>query len=178
MYSIWTNISICNCYIFVLFSTLFCTYPFNLMMTSSNVNIFGVTGQWRGALMFSLICAWLNGWVNNGEVGDLRHHRAHYGVTVVFWWLVWSVSASLAVGKVTRTCLTESGGRFKNTYELLNLRALTFSAVNKIHIFPGMGKIFCVQFQRVPLKFHTKYVTHTLKDKIFIQSWNLTNSYI
>ena len=22
--------------------------------------------QWRGALMFSLICAWINGWVNNG----------------------------------------------------------------------------------------------------------------
>ena len=27
-----------------------------------------------------------------------------------------------------------------------------------------MGKIFCVEFQRVPLKFHTKYLTHTLKD--------------
>ena len=24
-------------------------------------------GQWRGALMFSLICARINGWVNNGE---------------------------------------------------------------------------------------------------------------
>ena len=40
-------------------------------------------GQWRGALVFSLICAWINGWVNNGEAGDLRHHRAHYGVTVM-----------------------------------------------------------------------------------------------
>ena len=28
--------------------------------------------QWRGALMFSLICAWINGWVNNREAGDLR----------------------------------------------------------------------------------------------------------
>ena len=27
-------------------------------------------GQWRGALMLSLICAWINGWVNNGEAGD------------------------------------------------------------------------------------------------------------
>ena len=26
-------------------------------------------GQWRGALMFSLICAWINGWVNNREAG-------------------------------------------------------------------------------------------------------------
>ena len=35
-------------------------------------------GQWRGAFMFSLICASINGWVNNGEAGDLRRHRAHY----------------------------------------------------------------------------------------------------
>ena len=26
-----------------------------------------------------------------------------------------------------------------------------------------MGKIFCVEFQSYPLKFHTKYITHTLK---------------
>ena len=37
-------------------------------------------GQWRGALMFSLICAWINGWVNNCEAGDLRRHRAHCDV--------------------------------------------------------------------------------------------------
>ena len=40
-------------------------------------------GQWRRVLMFSLICAWINGWVNNLEAGDLRHHRAHYDVTVM-----------------------------------------------------------------------------------------------
>ena len=40
-------------------------------------------GQWRGALMFSLICAWINGWVNNREAGDLRRHRAHYDFTVM-----------------------------------------------------------------------------------------------
>ena len=27
-------------------------------------------GQWRGALMFSLICVWINDWVNNREAGD------------------------------------------------------------------------------------------------------------
>ena len=40
-------------------------------------------GQWRGAFMFSLICAWINGSVNNGEAGDFRHHWAHYDVTVM-----------------------------------------------------------------------------------------------
>ena len=41
-------------------------------------------GQWRGALMFTLICARMNGWVNNGEAGDLRRNRAHYDVIVMF----------------------------------------------------------------------------------------------
>ena len=41
-------------------------------------------GQWRGALMFSLICAWLNAWVNSRKAGDLRRHRAHYDVIVIF----------------------------------------------------------------------------------------------
>ena len=40
-------------------------------------------GQWRGALMFSFICVWINGWVNNREAGDLRRYRAHYDVTVM-----------------------------------------------------------------------------------------------
>ena len=41
-------------------------------------------GQWRGALMFSLICVWINGWENNREAGDLRRHRTHYDV-IVMW---------------------------------------------------------------------------------------------
>ena len=41
-------------------------------------------GQWRRALMFSLIYAQINGWVNNHEAGDLRCRRAHYDVNVIF----------------------------------------------------------------------------------------------
>ena len=40
-------------------------------------------GQWRGALMFSLICAWTNGCANNSEAGDLRCHPTHYDITVM-----------------------------------------------------------------------------------------------
>ena len=40
-------------------------------------------GQWRGALMFSFICVWINGWVNDREAGDLRCYRAHYDVIVM-----------------------------------------------------------------------------------------------
>ena len=66
-------------------TTLIYIFP---MKTPSNGNIFCVTGplcqeQWRGALMFSLICAWINDWVNIREAGNLRRHRAHYYVIVV-----------------------------------------------------------------------------------------------
>ena len=40
-------------------------------------------GQWRGALMFSLIYARINSSVNNRQAGDLRRHRSHYNVTVL-----------------------------------------------------------------------------------------------
>ena len=33
--------------------------------------------------MFSLICVWINSWVNNREAGDLRRHRGHYDVIVM-----------------------------------------------------------------------------------------------
>ena len=42
-------------------------------------------GQWRGTLMCSLICVWINGWVNNREAGDLRRYRAH--MTSPQWFL-------------------------------------------------------------------------------------------
>ena len=58
-------------------------------------------GQWRGALMFFSICAWTNGWVNNRDAGDLRHHRAHYGVTVMR-------SNSLVLGGNSPTIATAS----------------------------------------------------------------------
>ena len=70
------------------------------MMTSSNGIIVRVTihlcgeftgprwyythkGQWRGTFMFSLICARINDWVNNGDAGDLRRHRTHYNVNIM-----------------------------------------------------------------------------------------------
>ena len=41
-------------------------------------------GQWRGALMFTLICVWINDWVNNRDARDLRRRRPHYDVTLIF----------------------------------------------------------------------------------------------
>ena len=73
------------------------------MMTSSNGNILRITGHLCGeftgprwiprpkASDTELWCfLWsaleINGWVHNGEAGDLRRHRAHYDVTVMSAW--------------------------------------------------------------------------------------------
>ena len=40
--------------------------------------------QWRGTLIFSFICAWIIGWVHTRDAGDLRRHRSHYGVNVMW----------------------------------------------------------------------------------------------
>ena len=55
--------------------------------------------QWRGVLIFSLICTWTNGWVNNRNARGLRSHRAHYDVAVMscaclarFYWHIWLTS--------------------------------------------------------------------------------------
>ena len=55
-------------------------------------------GQWRGALMFSLIYVWINGWVNNREAGDLRRYRAHYDVTVMNVITIGRISIKWAIG--------------------------------------------------------------------------------
>ena len=41
--------------------------------------------KWKHFLLFSLIYAFINGWVNTREAGDVRRRRAHYDVTVMIW---------------------------------------------------------------------------------------------
>ena len=57
-------------------------WPFVRVIHRSPVNS-QRKGQWRGALMSSLICVWINSWINNREAGDLRCYRTHYDVTVM-----------------------------------------------------------------------------------------------
>ena len=56
-------------------------------------------GQWRGALMFSLIYVWIDGWVNNHEAGDLRRYRDHYDVTVMLFKHVVALACQCALEK-------------------------------------------------------------------------------
>ena len=78
-----------------------------VMVTSSNGNIFPVTDpcegnppvtgglpghRWipaqmpvtKGTLILSLICTWTNGSANNWDAADLRRHRAHFDVNVMW----------------------------------------------------------------------------------------------
>ena len=67
-------------------------------------------GQWHGALMFSLICVWINGCVNNRKAGDLRRYCAHYDVIVM-----WQVSPHLICDDTCRIktwCITDKSSIF------------------------------------------------------------------
>ena len=61
----------------------YCTFLKGIQRYVTNGFDFPHKGQWRGALMFSLICAWTNGWANNRYTADLKRHSAHYDVTVI-----------------------------------------------------------------------------------------------
>ena len=139
----------------------------------------------------STLCLWLKGLPGHGQEYQTMFHQPYLVWCSILWQFTLGNHARQNIGHITVIShehygisnhwghfvqATNTGGRFKNTYELLNLRALKISPVNKIHIFQCMSKIFCVEFQRYPLKFHTKYLTHTLKDTIFIQHWNFKSS--
>ena len=68
-------------------------------------------GQWRGALMLSLICLWRNGWVNNREAGDLRRYHAQYDVIVMFQNMLcvlsWMITNQVIMVCYTRVHLLE-----------------------------------------------------------------------
>ena len=96
---LWSNHDGCTINLVTQHRSTFYILHQQYMMTSSNGNFFRVTGllcgnspvtiefpsqsQWRGALIFSLICAWINRWVNNREAGDMRRHRGHFDVIVM-----------------------------------------------------------------------------------------------
>ena len=80
-------------------------------------------GQWRGVLMFPLICARINGWVNNREAGDLRRYRAHYDVIVMKSWLVILVLTT-ATYCLARIAVTQLTFIFKETQAGMNVYVL------------------------------------------------------
>ena len=64
-----------------------------------------------------------------------------------------------------------ANGGWNNSIDLTLLSAWFISLLNTLHTFQCIRKIFFAEFQLVPLKFHIKYLSHILKDAIFIQCW-------
>ena len=118
---------------------------FIAMMTSSNGNMFCITGPLCGeftgdrwipstkasdaVLVLSLIYAWTNGWVNNRNAGDLRRHHAHYDITVI--WRIWWQNRLVRLSQQLYNIIV---------YETLmkNIHH------NNTHIFSGWGWWYCV----------------------------------
>ena len=78
-------------------------------------------GQWRGALMFSLICVRISDWVNNRQAGDLRRHPDNYDVIVI----VTALSLSNALQAIN---LTSTGSLLTVTKRLSQWNPINFSA--------------------------------------------------
>ena len=71
-------------------------WPFVRGVDRSSVNS-SHKGQWCGALMFSVICAWINGWVTNREADELGRHCDHYDITVMgYLYFVFSIAFYLS----------------------------------------------------------------------------------
>ena len=73
--------------------------------------------------------------------------------------------------KSSRTGFRRSSGpRLTKAYDVTIQRYRNSHAKNedsKMHILRYMGSKFCVKFQRCPLKFHTKFWTHTPQNMHF-----------
>ena len=116
-------------------------------MTSSNGNIFHVTGHLRGnspipgefpvqrpvtrSYDVFFICVWINGWVNNREAGDLRHCDVHYEVIVMERFR--SKQKSHYFSPVLRTSLTTAFPSRVQMYRKISLGLYSY-----------MSKVVCV----------------------------------
>ena len=91
------------------------------------------------------------------QVNAKDMHHSSMQMTKTDWPNLWvDCSLDVHLGALQH----EGQGAFqKHVWALKSKSSLNFSV---------MGKIFCVEFQRVPSKFHTKYLAHTLKDVDFI----------
>ena len=86
-------------------------------------------GQWRGPLMFPLICAWTNGWANNRNTGYLRRHRVHYNVTVMIH--------ELNSGCFGRMDI--SGGNIYMKCKIFHRRPLDIPVLSALIVYPLRG---------------------------------------
>ena len=123
-------------------------WPFVLGIDWSPVNS-SHNGQWRGALMLSLICTLPNGCVNNRHAGDLRRNREHYDATVMKIWVYFEATC----GK--KTCIATCGKIERNEIAIKQLKTrIVCMVLNKVQSrnnavdFLKKGTIDTLQWKR------------------------------
>ena len=90
--------------------------------------------QWRRVLMSSLICTWINGWVNNREASDLRRNHAHCDVNVMLSILTLSFKYGSTVNRIQPaplrpTAITDIPGPIFTAYGTDSTRCFPWSLV-------------------------------------------------
>ena len=110
-------------------------------------------GKWRRALMFSLICAWINGWVNTREAGDLRRHRTHCDVTVMMSdtcvILVIMFDFHLTKLQLSRKCSLCCNRKFETFYLCFEIYSNSIS--EQIYNFMIISQEICMQIYHILL---------------------------
>ena len=81
-------------------------------------------GQWHRALMISLICVWINSWVNNGEAGDLKCHHANYDITVMNLLYMLAPNSNIIVPTNNQDDVIENGQQYLKACWLLTHKQL------------------------------------------------------
>ena len=88
-------------------------------------------GEWRWALMLSLMCAWTIAWANSGDYGDLRHHAAHYDAIVMTW-------ALPMIQKIQHLLINKLSS---NSLKMLVLTWISISISHEICIAASLGTV-------------------------------------
>ena len=111
-------------------------------------------GQWRGALMLSLFCVWINGCVNNREVGDLRRYRTHYDVTAML--------RDMCLKSTPMVCHVASGPSVLNWRQNLHVASFWFLFTSTVIDVDGVCVSFYSWYITPWLKYPTGPLVHCL----------------
>ena len=102
--------------------------------------------QWRGALMFSLICAWINDWLNSGKAGDLRRYRVFYDVTVMILLYAVTITHDVLHKNMLIVFRLLFLGRLKIQFVLMRIPLIVTSVSLVLRLtkdWPSDGEVLC-----------------------------------
>ena len=147
------------------------------MMTSSNGYIFRVTGpmcgEFAGHRWIPLTKA------SDAELWSFLWSAPEQTIEQItemplsWFWRHCNAFSRQFLWRVDQTCW-RPGARLTKAYDVTIQRCRKSHAKiedSKMHILRCMSTKFCVKFQRCPLKFHTKFWTHTPQNMYFMRCW-------